>query len=289
MKILVIGSGFIGSSIIQYLEMEGHELLIFSKTFKKGIQSEQLVGDIFFGNDFSKALSWGPHVIIHTAWVTTHGKYVDDPSNFHYAQFTADLAKSVAGSDLEHLIILGTCGEYGPQTEPSIAGITELNPISFYARQKVEALNSVKNLLLDGSPRLTWARVFQPYGPHQDKNRLIPYLIKSIKEKKQIELKDTSSVLDWISTRDIASAISWIISHDTPTEVDVGTTTGYTNLEILQHLETKLGYSNQLKSRHPEPITRDQMILVGKNSPLFLSGWHPSDSLDLGLEWVLNS
>ena len=289
MKILVIGSGFIGSSIIQRLEMEGHDLLIFSKTFKEGIQSQQLVGDIFLGNDFSKALSWCPQVIIHTAWVTTHGKYVDDSSNFHYAQFTADLAKSVAGSDLEHLIILGTCGEYGPQTEPSIAGMTELNPISLYARQKVEALNSVKNLLLDSSPRLTWARVFQPYGPHQDKNRLLPYLISSIKEERQIELKDTSSVLDWISTRDIASAVSWIISHDTPTEVDVGTTIGYTNLEILQHLETKLGCSGHLKSKRPEPVTRDQITLVGKNSPLFLSGWHPSDSLDLGLEWVLNS
>ena len=289
MKILVIGSGFIGSSIIQRLEMEGHDLLIFSKTFKEGIQSQQLVGDIFLGNDFSKALSWCPQVIIHTAWVTTHGKYVDDSSNFHYAQFTADLAKSVAGSGLEHLIILGTCGEYGPQTQPSIAGMTELNPISLYARQKVEALNSVKNLLLNSSPRLTWARIFQPYGPHQDKNRLLPYLISSIKEERQIELKDTSSVLDWITTRDIASAVSWIITHDTPTEVDVGTTIGYTNIEILQYLELKIGHTSHELLKHPQSSPKNLVTLVGKDSPLFLSGWHPNDSLDSGLEWVLGS
>ena len=51
MKILVIGNGFIGSSIIQRLESEGHELLIFSRTFKVGSQSQQISGDIL---DFSE-------------------------------------------------------------------------------------------------------------------------------------------------------------------------------------------------------------------------------------------
>ena len=56
MKILVIGSGFIGSAIIQRLQSEGHELLIFSKTFKDGILSQQVIGDIFSFDDFSKTI-----------------------------------------------------------------------------------------------------------------------------------------------------------------------------------------------------------------------------------------
>ena len=289
MKILVIGSGFIGSSIIRRLQSEGHELLIFSKTFKNEIQSQQTTGDIFSFNDFSKTLLWGPQVIIHTAWVTALSTYAEDSSNYQYAQFTSDLAKYVSQTHLEHLIILGTCAEYGPKGGTSSAGITELNPISIYAKQKVLAMNSAKESLLGFGVRLTWARVFQPYGPHQDRKRLLPYLIDALKTGKQVTLNDTSSVLDWITTRDIASAISWIISHDTPVEVDVGTSIGYTNVELLRHLEELLGHSNQWVRIAGQPPIGNGVTLVGKDSPLLVSGWLPSDNLNDGLRWVLNS
>ena len=289
MKILVIGSGFIGSAIIQRLQSEGHELLIFSKTFKDGIQSQQVIGDIFSFDDFSKTLLWEPQVVIHTPWVTRHGIYNDALSNFQYAQFASDLARYVTQTEVKHLIILGTCAEYGPQSGASSANITDLNPINLYAQQKVSAMNSAMNFLLGSKVRLTWARIFQPYGLHQDKKRLLPYLIDTLKAGKRVDLNDTSSVLDWITTRDIASAISWIINHDTPVEVDVGTSIGYTNVELLRHLENLLGHSNQWARIAAQPPIGNGVTLVGKNSPLFVSGWLPSDSLNDGLEWVLDS
>jgi len=288
MKILVIGNGFIGSSIIQRLQSEGHELLIFSKTFKDGIRSQQITGDIFSFDDFSKILSWAPQVIIHTAWVTGHGIYTNDSSNVQYAKFTSNLAMYVSQTEVKHLIILGTCAEYGPQTLASTAGITEVRPINLYAQQKVSAMNSAMNFLLESKVRLTWARIFQPYGPHQDKKRLLPYLVDSLKKGKQVNLNDTSSVLDWITTRDIASAISWIINHKTPVEVDIGTTIGYTNVELLRHLEALLGHSNQWARITAQPRIGNGVTLVGKHSPLFVSGWLPSDNLDSGLKWVLD-
>lgn len=288
MKILVIGNGFIGSSIIQRLESEGHELLIFSRTFKVASQSQQMIGNLLDFDAFKEVLTWRPEVIVHTAWVTAHGLYTDDSSNYRYAQFTSDLARSVAYADVEHLIILGTCAEYGPQSMASTAGITKLNPGSLYAEQKVAAFNSVKKSLLGSNGRLTWARIFQPYGPHQDSKRLLPYLIDTLKGGRQVDLSDTSSVLDWITTRDIASSLSWIINHDTPTEVDIGTTIGFTNVELLQHLESLLGNSKQWARIAAQSPIGKGVALVGKDSPLFVSGWLPSDSLDTGLEWVLS-
>ena len=267
--------------------MEGHELLIISRSFKKDIESKQLVRDILNFDDFSQELSWGPQVIIHTAWITTHGVYANDYSNYKYARFTSNLANSVADIGVAHLIILGTCAEYGPQVLPSTAGITKLNPVSLYAKQKVEALNSSKNLLLKSNTRLTWARVFQPYGPHQVRNRLLPYLIDSIKADKKIDLIDTSSVLDWISTRDIASAISWIIHHDTPAEIDVGTTIGFTNTQLIEHLEALIGKTSRWEPSSTQLINDNNVSLVGKDSPLFTSGWRPNDNLNSGLDWVL--
>ena len=289
MKILVIGNGFIATPLILRLESEGHELLIYSRSLKKEVKSKQVVGDIFLFEDFLKTLGWNPQIVIHTAWITTHNRYKNDLSNHRYAQFTSDLAKQVAHSDIEHLIILGTCAEYGRQTEVSTAGTTKLSPDNLYAQQKVAAFNSVKEVLSQSKVRLTWARIFQPYGLKQDQDRLIPYLIRSLRGGDHIQLNDTSSIHDWITTRDIASAIAWVINHEIPMEVDIGTTYGFTNVEILKHLEELLGNSTQWAQLAAETSEIDEVSIVGKDSPLFKSGWVPTDSLNTGLEWILNS
>ena len=287
MKILVIGNGFIASPIIQKLESEGHQLLIYSRTLKNEISSRQILGDIFSFEDFAKTLSWEPQVIIHTAWVTTYGLYVNDQINYKFAQFSADLARRISSRSVKHLVVLGSGSEYGPQSEACSAGITKLNPENLYAKQKVFAFNSVREILSSSTVRLTWARIFHPYGPGQDKKRLIPYMINTLKNGEQIRLDDTSSVLDWVTTRDIASAISWILHNDTPTEVDIGTTIGFTNVELLKCLESFLGETIQWTRFIEKSINKNQVSIIAKDSPLFTSGWCPSDNLDSGMKWIL--
>ena len=289
MKVLVIGSGFLGIPIIQKLESEGHQILAFSRTHKREIQSQQLIGDIFSFAHLNSALEWGPQVIVQTAWVTTHGLYSWDPSNLNYSRFTSNLAKLVARSTVNHLIVLGSCAEYGFQSSSSTAGETPLNPNNLYAESKVAAFNSAKETLLGTDTRLTWARIFQPYGPNQDRKRLIPYLIDSIKAGNQIELHDVTTVLDWTSTRDVASAISWIVKTKTSMEVDIGTSRGFTNTEILDNLEDLLQSSPKSNYFTKKISDHTQVSVVGKNSPLFRSGWEPMDSLESGLRWVINN
>ena len=289
MRILVIGNGFIATSIVQKLEAEGHELLIYARRYNERIQSKQIFGDIFRFGDFVSTLSWRPQIVINTAWITTFGIYKNDPSNYRYAQFASSLAKHVIHSDVEHLIFLGSCAEYGDQMQVSTAGVTKLSPKDVYSKQKVEAFNSVTNTLLDSKIRLTWARIFYPYGPMQNPNRLIPYLIRSIKSASSIQLKDTTSKLDWITTRDIASAISWIIDNEMPIELDIGTTIGFTNVEILRHLEELLGSTAQLDQNVSNQSGPNLISVVGENSPLIKSGWVAKDDLETGLEWVLMS
>jgi len=289
MKILVIGGGFIATSIVERLEAEGHKLLIYSRTLNHRIQCQQILGDIFNFEDFLKALAWKPQVIIHSAWITTPGIYRNDLSNFKYATFTSQLARHICTSDVEHLIVLGTCAEYGKQIGPSTAGITQLTANSLYAEQKIAALNGIKAILMRSHTRLTWARIFYPYGPDQDNQRLIPHIILSLKDGNPILLDDTSSIHDWITTRDISSAISWIIANEVPTEIDVGTTLGYTNLQILITLEKLMQTTNKMPAQAKHSFGLNEILLAGEKSPLFLSGWSAKDTLVSGLEWVLGS
>ena len=287
MKILVIGNGFLATSIVERLESEGHKILIFSRTQNSRIQSQQILGDIFDYERFLEVLAWKPQVVIHTAWITTPAVYRDDLSNLEYAEFTTNLARSLHDSDVEHLIILGTCAEYGKQVGPSRAGFTIPTPTSLYAQQKIVAFNSAKEILRDSHVRFTWARVFYPYGPNQDQRRLIPRLISSIKSGEPIVLADTSSIYDWITTRDVALAISWVLTHNLPTEIDLGTSIGFTNLEILEALENLLQTKSLLPPEKTHNFGLSEVFVASKSSPLFTSGWSPKDSISAGLEWVI--
>ena len=288
MKILIIGNGFIASSLVKKLESESHELLVFLRTPNEGIKCQQVIGDIFNFEEFITVLDWKPEIITHTAWITTPGVYRNDLSNFKYAQFTTNLARYIAHTEVTHLIILGTCAEYGLQVGPSTAGVTKLSPSTLYAEQKVAAFKSANELLQNSDIRFTWARIFYPYGPNQDQKRLIPHLIRSLKNGESVVLADTSSIYDWITTRDIASAISWTIDNELPTEIDVGTSFGFTNLELLIALEQLLETTNQLPGREMHTLGQNEVFVASKTSPLFASGWSPTDSLKTGLEWMLS-
>lgn len=288
MKILVIGSGFLGKSIIRKIESEMHDVVVFSRTKNSDLKCRQLIGDIF---DFQEILEldlWKPEVIINTAWITHHDKYTNDASNYQYAKFAISLSNYALNMNVKHLIVLGSCAEYGYQKEKSCAGITSLNPVTLYAQQKVFAFNSIKSLLFNSNTRLTWARIFYPYGPNQEKKRFIPYIFDSISSGELIKLKNTSAINDWITTSDIASAIDWIIKNDCPLEVDVGTGIGYSNIQIIEEIE-KLLKINLYWEIHPEETLNQYGVsVVGSNSYLMQSGWWPNYSLSTGLKWAFN-
>jgi nucleoside-diphosphate-sugar epimerase len=287
MRILIIGNGFIASSLVQKLEKSGHELLVYSRKVNDRLNCRQIEGDIFDFSVFIKVFDWKPQIVINTAWITTPGRYKDDPANLDYAEFSINLATHIIDSDVDHLIVLGTCAEYGRQIGPSTAGITAPSPNNLYANQKVAAFSTVQKILKDSTTRLTWARLFYPCGPHQHEKRLIPFLVQSLKAGNPIQLADVSSVYDWISTRDVASAVLWIIEHQLPIEIDIGTSFGYTNLELLTNLEELLQITHQEKAFQKHEIGVGEFFVMGKDSPLLRSGWLPKDSLHSALEWVL--
>jgi nucleoside-diphosphate-sugar epimerase len=288
MKILVIGNGLIGKAIIETLGVEGHEILVFSRRLKEEIRAQQLIGDIFDFENFIGVLTWKPDVLIHTAWITQYETYMEDLSNSKYADFTKDLGRFLVGTSVQHLIILGTCAEYGSQMQPSYAGVTALSPKNLYAREKVNSLISVLDSTKDSSVRLSWVRIFHPYGPGQDNKRLIPSLSASVRNGLQIVLRDTTTLRDWITTRDIASAISWVINNMTPDVIDIGTGKGHSNLDLLRHIEMLTGVQARWSDNPDRPNKEIEMSVVDSRSPLLKSGWSPKDDLNSGLSWALN-
>lgn len=288
MRILLIGTGFIGSQILQTLSNEGHEVSIFSKSEKDYSKFHQIVGDISDKECRVQALRCNPEVVIQTAWISKAKIYKNHPSNFDYSSSTIDLARDVLSTSAKHFIVLGSCSEYGLPSTLCHAGKSKLSPLNLYAQQKVRAFLEIRKILANSHVKFSWPRIFYPYGPNQDPQRLIPQLIKAYRERSDFILDDISSVYDWISTRDVASAISWLINHDLPTELDIGSGIGFTNPQVQEAIEKRFARSGFVGS-HPKSGVAKEFFVVDKKSPLFDSGWRPSDTIQSGIDWLLNS
>ena len=289
MKILVIGNGFLACPIIEKLDSEGHEVNVYSRQVKSNIKVQQIEGNILESEKLQGVFRNNYQVVINTAWITTQNQYPTHESNKDYSRCAINLASRAAQSGVEHFIGFGSCAEYGKQSSPCIAGETLPNPENLYAEQKVETFKQTRQLLSLTKTRFSWLRVFQPYGLRQDPERLVPYLINGLKNQLNIEIKDNKSCLDWVTTRDIASAVSWVLNNSLPSELDIATSIGYTNLDVLSYLQVLLGKAKQTPLVDQSSVESPQVLVAGKESPIFTSGWRPEDTLESGLEWVVSN
>jgi nucleoside-diphosphate-sugar epimerase len=289
MKILVIGNGFLACPIIEKLDSEGHEVNVYSRQVKSDIKVQQIEGNILESEKLQGVFRNNYQVVINTAWITIQNQYPTHESNKDYSRCAISMASRAAQSRVEHFIGFGSCAEYGKRSSPCIAGETLLNPENLYAEQKVETFQQTRQLLSLTKTRFSWLRVFQPYGLRQDPERLVPYLINGLKNHLNIEIKDNKSCLDWVTTRDIASAVSWVLNNSLPSELDIATSIGYTNLDVLSYLQVLLGKAKQTPLVDQSSVESPQVLVAGKESPIFTSGWRPEDTLESGLEWIVSN
>ena len=74
-----------------------------------------------------------------------------------------------------------------------------------------------------------------------------------------------------------------------PSELDIATSIGHTNLDVLSYLQVLLGKAKQTPLVDQSSVESPQVLVAGKESPIFTSGWRPEDTLEAGLEWVVSN
>ena len=185
MKVLVTGAtGFVGRHLVAALLTRGCKVRAVARNAEtaQGMpwikDVEFIAADIHAADVDVVALTEGVDVLAHLAWPGLPNYR----GLFHFEHnLMADyrFIKSVVEAGVKHVLVTGTCFEYGLQSGP-LSEQVEPQPSNPYGLAKHTLRLFLQNLAQEHPFTLQWARLFYLHGEGQNPNSLLAALDRAI-------------------------------------------------------------------------------------------------------------
>lgn len=235
-KVLITGiTGFLGSHIAEKLISNNISVVGLKRKksdiwrceeFKDKIDWVDILDDGSFINQFDyQSLD----VIIHAAWIgvesNDRNNWTEQTKNITFFVELLELAKIL---EVKKIIFLGSQAEYGI-INSRISEELQTNALSAYAATKLACLEILKSFSSLNNINWIWLRLFSVFGEKENTNWLIPSLINSMLNKKEMDftfgeqqyaylyVKDYAEIMKKIVITDVESGIYNISSNETRT------------------------------------------------------------------------
>lgn len=278
MRIYVTGeTGFIGSAFARLASASGHDV--------RGLSGAGRLE----APPWDEIRQFAPEIVVHTAWITEPGKYLQSESNRDFATWTIEFLRGICAMGTKHVVSLGTCIEYAPSAAPMRENETPLSASpSVYARSKTETRLALEKELHQHGVSMAWARIFYPYGPGEHPRRLCSSIATSLLEDRPVVLNTPASVKDYIYVDDIAAALLKLAESQYNGPVNVGSGEGVVVRDLASTLAALVGKPH-LVSDSPTPAPDEYPCVVADTKALRALGWKPEVKLRDGLEKLVQS
>jgi nucleoside-diphosphate-sugar epimerase len=217
MKIAITGAtGFIGFHVRKKLALTDNEVVL-------GVRNLKRVGELAINEtpvEFEmseEGLNWfeilgKPDAVLHLAW----GGLPNYMDKFHLdveLPMQLRFLKSLLNNGLDKLVVTGTCYEYGAVTG-AISENQNTNPITSYGVAKDLLRKELVALQVKQNFKLTWARIFYPFGEGQSENALLSQLKSAVLAgHDEFEVKSGDSILDFINVQKVAEILLKLVEH----------------------------------------------------------------------------
>ncbi|WP_305240437.1 NAD(P)-dependent oxidoreductase [Sulfuriferula sp.] len=210
MRVMVTGAtGFVGQHVVNELLARGHSVVAIARDIKRAREMPWFDRVEFIQCDLHEGFKplfqpeCLPNAIVHLAWPGLPN-YRDF---FHISKnLPADLTflEAAVNSGVPHLLVAGTCLEYGMQYGPLTEEL-ETSPTTPYGFAK-DALRKALQLLQKKRPfTLQWMRLFYMYGEGQNKNSLLAQLDRAIDEGQPVfNMSMGDQLRDYLPIQDVA-------------------------------------------------------------------------------------
>ncbi|MFB0565495.1 MAG: UDP-glucose 4-epimerase GalE [Candidatus Aminicenantaceae bacterium] len=302
MKILVAGgAGYIGSHTVKELIREGFEALIFDNlsTGKKELIAggKLVVGDLRVKKSLKDVfLSKNIGAVLHFASLIRVGESYIDPQKYYTSNMISslNLLEAMLEAGVKYFIFSSSAAVYGVPKEIPITESHPLNPINPYGQTKLFVERVLQDYEKAYGLKFISLRYFNAAGAdpeghlgemHQPESHLIPNLLLFLLGKKKsfdlfgtdFPTPDGTAVRDYIHVTDLARAhvlaLQHLLAHSKSDFINLGTSKGYSVLEIIKNTEKITGKKIAYREK-PRRKGDVSILLASKEKAERILGWH---------------
>jgi dTDP-6-deoxy-L-talose 4-dehydrogenase (NAD+) len=220
MKVMVTGAtGFVGRHVVNTLLAHGHSVVAVARDIKPARELPWFGRVEFIPCDLHESFSpllqpeCLPEVIVHLAWsgLPNYRDY------FHISKnLPADLSflEAAVDSGVKHLLVAGTCLEYGLQYGP-LTEEMETRPSTPYGFAKDTLRKSLQLLQKEKPFTLQWMRLFYMHGEGQNRNSLLSQLDRAIDDGQDIfKMSQGDQLRDYLPITKVAE--NFLVAIENP-------------------------------------------------------------------------
>ena len=205
-RILITGStGFIGNNLVIYfLENPEHKLFLINRDKKITFKDENIT-NFYYDQKISNLINFfkevNPDIVIHLATNYIKAHTPKDISSLISSNilFGTEILEAMANSNCKKILNFGTYFQ-------NVGSQSIYIPANLYAATKESLDNIIKYYSDHHDINFITLKFFDTFGPNDNRNKLVIFLIKSALNNTNIDLTNANKILD-------LSHISSIIEH----------------------------------------------------------------------------
>jgi nucleoside-diphosphate-sugar epimerase len=231
-----------------------------------------------------------PGIVVHCAWVTTHGIFWHSPENLDWLGASLSLLRSARDAGMRRFVGVGTGFEYEADGEnPKQEYRSAIAPATLYGSAK-DALNRVaERFAITQGIEYAWARVFMLYGGGEHPDRFTASLARALLSGRPARMSSGKVVRDFLDARDVGAAIAMLAASRQTGIINVGSGDGITLRALGERLAEIAGHPDLLApGALPDRPGEPQRLVADICRLKTELGFRPSVTLDRGLADVLD-
>ncbi len=252
MRLLVTGiTGFLGKNLINNLPNDCDLLAIANS---KSIEKYKVFNNIKYINcnfenftEFSDdIIKFNPEIVLNLAWKGIPNFSLKNSK--YNIEKTMDFFDFISEKTLcSKFISIGSCAEYfNPKGETDEN--YPKNPKNDFTWAKITLDKYLTKKCNEKNIKYINLKLFYVYGRFQRDDSLIPYLIKTYKNKTKPEIKNPFNSHDFIHIDDVISAIWGIIDNDkSEGSYNIGSGESISIYEVNEIIRSEMKISDQIK------------------------------------------
>lgn len=201
-------------------------------------------------------------LMIHLAWYTEHGKFWGADANQAWQDASTDLFARFYAAGGTRIVGIGSCAEYDWTTGAQrIDEAAPLAPHTAYGAAKVRTAEHLADLAARHGASWTWGRVFFSFGPGEPTGRLIPLILKAVRQRQTLGIGPGDTVRDFCAVAHFGAALAALSLSPVQGPVNLGSGHGVSFFDLAR-------IANALTDGGPviEPDSR----ALGPGEPQFL-------------------